>query len=67
MCDLGRFDTRCNRLLYFLAPFISWRLPLITKWQLSHVDSVPPGEATLDTPSRADSGHRLWQASVAPM
>ena len=19
MCDLGRFDTRCNRLLYFLA------------------------------------------------
>ena len=20
MCDLGRFDTRCNRLLYFLAP-----------------------------------------------
>ena len=41
MCDLGRFDTRCNRLLYFIAWTLEGMSGCVRRMRKPHVPIQP--------------------------
>ena len=41
MCDLGRFDMRCNRLLYFIAWTLEGMSGCVRRMRMPHVPIQP--------------------------